>query len=83
MGFKESSHFLRNIGASLDYAILDRHILKNLNKLGVIEVIPKNLSKNKYLKIENKMQEFAKKINIPISHLDLLFWYNEAGEIFK
>ena len=29
-GFKEASHFLRNIGLGDDIAILDRHILKNL-----------------------------------------------------
>ncbi len=82
-GYKESAHFLRNIGANLEYAILDRHILKNLKKLGVIKDIPKTITKKKYLEIEYKMQEFAKDIKIPISHLDLLFWYNEAGEIFK
>ena len=30
MGYKESSHFLRNIGLGENIAILDRHILKNL-----------------------------------------------------
>ncbi len=82
-GYKESAHFLRNIGANLEYAILDRHILKNLKRLGVIEDIPKTITKKLYLEIEFKMQKFAKDIKIPISHLDLLFWYNEAGEIFK
>ncbi len=82
-GYKESGHFLRNIGANLDYAILDRHILKNLKALGVIEDIPKTITTKTYLIIEKKMQKFAKEISIPISHLDLLFWYNEAGEIFK
>ncbi|MBI4974363.1 MAG: DNA lyase, partial [Candidatus Omnitrophica bacterium] len=30
MGYKEASHFLRNIGLGKNIAILDRHILKNL-----------------------------------------------------
>ncbi|HHF09726.1 MAG TPA: DNA lyase, partial [Methanomicrobia archaeon] len=30
MGYKEASHFLRNIGFGEELAILDRHILKNL-----------------------------------------------------
>jgi len=82
-GYKEASHFLRNIGFGEKIAILDRHILKNLNRLGVIKEIPKSLSKAKYLQIEKKMIEFSKQIDIPLSHLDLLLWYKETGEIFK
>jgi thermostable 8-oxoguanine DNA glycosylase len=39
-GYKEAGHFLRNIGFDQDLAILDRHILKNLKKLGVIDSVP-------------------------------------------
>ena len=83
MGYKEASHFLRNIGFGEDLAILDRHILKNLRLLGVIEDIPKTLTKKRYMEIENKMRKFSRKIGIPLSHLDLLFWSKETGEIFK
>ena len=83
MGYKEASHFLRNIGFGEDLAILDRHILKNLRLLGVIEDIPKTLTKKRYMEIENKMREFSRDIGIPLSHLDLLFWSKEKGEIFK
>jgi N-glycosylase/DNA lyase len=83
MGYKEASHFLRNIGMGEDIAILDRHILKNLKEVGVIKEVPNNLSKTKYFQIENKMKEFADYTNIPISHMDLLFWAKETGEIFK
>src|SRR3989344_1682386 len=82
-GYKEASHFLRNIGLGDDIAILDRHILKNLKKHGVIHEIPKTITKKKYLEIENHMKDFSKKAGIPLSHLDLLFWSNETGEIFK
>lgn len=83
LGYKEASHFLRNIGLGENFAILDRHILKNLKILGVIEKIPTSLTRKKYIEIENKMKEFAQRINIPLSHLDLLFWSKETGEIFK
>jgi N-glycosylase/DNA lyase len=83
IGYKEASHFLRNIGFGEKIAILDRHILKNLRLLGVIEEIPESISRGKYLQIEKDMAGFARKIDIPISHLDLLFWYKETGEIFK
>jgi N-glycosylase/DNA lyase len=74
---------LRNIGFGEKISILDRHILKNLNLLGVTEEIPESLSRAKYVQIEKNMAEFAKKSNIPLSHLDLLLWYKETGEIFK
>ena len=83
LGMKESSHFLRNIGFSHNLAILDRHILKNLKELKVIDEIPKSLTKKKYLEIEQKMKAFAKRISIPLDNLDLLLWSKETGEIFK
>ena len=83
LGYKEASHFLRNIGIGLELAILDRHILKNLKRYGVIEEIPKYLTTKKYFEIEEKMREFAKTIGIPMAELDLLFWSMEAGEVFK
>ena len=81
-GYKESAHFLRNTGHK-NLAILDRHILKNLLRNDVIDEIPKSLTPKKYLEIESKFLEFSKKINIPMDHLDLLFWSKETGEIFK
>ena len=83
LGYKEASHFLRNIGLGEKIAILDRHILRNLNKLGIIEEVPGSISRAKYMQIEKNMIEFSKKIDIPLSHIDLLFWYKETGEIFK
>ncbi len=83
LGYKESSHFLRNIGLGFGMAILDRHILKNLNNCGAIDSIPKTLPKSKYLETEQKMQNFSKNTGIPIAELDLLLWSKETGEIFK
>ena len=54
-GYKEASHFLRNIGKGKKIAILDRHILRNLLNLGVIEELPKTLTKKKYLELESLM----------------------------
>ncbi len=83
IGYKEASHFLRNIGFGKDIAILDRHILKNLQKQGAIREVPKNLTPKKYLEIESLMREFSRKVNIPMDELDLLFWSEETGEVFK
>ncbi len=83
LGYKEASHFLRNVGFGNSLAILDRHILKNLFNHKVIAEIPKSLTRNRYLEIEQKMKEFSGKKGIPLSHLDLLFWSRETGKIMK
>lgn len=83
IGYKEASHFLRNIGFGKNLAILDVHILKNLKKYGIIKEIPASLTKNEYLKIENKLKKFCEKIRIPMDELDLLLWSRETGFVFK
>jgi len=82
LGWKEASHFLRNIGHR-NLAILDRHILKNLLRLGVLRSLPKTLTTKHYKSIEKKFQKFSSKIGIPMDELDLLFWSMETGEILK
>ncbi|MCK4636864.1 MAG: N-glycosylase/DNA lyase, partial [Methanomicrobia archaeon] len=83
IGYKEASHFLRNIGFGEELAILDRHILKNLKFFGAIEEIPRSLPRKKYFEIEKKMKKLAEKVKISMSHLDLVLWYKETGEVFK
>lgn len=83
LGYKEASHFLRNIGFGEKIAIIDRHILRNLKRYGVIKEIPGTITRQKYLELEKKTARFAEKTGIPMAHLDLLFWSNETGEIFK
>ncbi|MCU0650748.1 MAG: N-glycosylase/DNA lyase [Candidatus Omnitrophica bacterium] len=83
IGYKEASHFLRNIGLGEDLAILDVHILRNLKAMGVISEIPKSLTKKRYLEIEEKLRRFSKDCGIPAGHLDILFWSMATGRIFK
>lgn len=83
LSYKEATHFLRNIGRNGDLAILDRHILKNLLAAGVINEMPKTLTKLKYYEIEKLFQEFSDQIRIPINELDLLFWSFGTGIILK
>lgn len=83
IGLKEAGHFLRNIGHSDNQiAILDRHILRNLKKANIIEE-EKIKSKKDYLEIEDKFINYSLSLNIPADELDLLFWSQENGEIFK
>jgi N-glycosylase/DNA lyase len=83
LGYKEASHFLRNIGFGESVAILDRHVLRNLKNLKVIREFPESLSRAKYLDVEKRMAAFSEQIRIPLSHLDLVLWYKETGEILK
>jgi N-glycosylase/DNA lyase len=83
LGYKEASHFLRNIGKNDGLAILDRHILRNLNRLGVVNLIPKSISKKQYLELERSFSKCATTLGIAFDELDLLFWSMETGEIRK
>lgn len=81
LGFKEASHFLRNIGF-FEYAIIDFHIVDILVKYKVIEK-PKTLNKKNYLEIEEKLLFFANKTKTSLGELDLYLWYMETGVIYK
>jgi N-glycosylase/DNA lyase len=82
LGWKESSHFLRNIGYR-HLAILDRHILRNLRRHGVLRSIPTTLTQKRYLAIEKHFSSFAASVGIDMDEMDLLFWSRETGEIRK
>lgn len=82
IGFKESSHFLRNIGYT-GYGILDKHILNTLYEFKVINSAKPPSTRDKYLYIERKLIDFADKIGIQIDELDLLLWSEKTGEILK
>jgi len=82
LGWKEASHFLRNVGRR-DLAILDRHVLRNLKRHGVIRALPKTLTPSRYLAIERRFRRFAEWIGVPMDELDLVFWSRETGEILK
>ncbi|MFH1836395.1 MAG: N-glycosylase/DNA lyase [Methanobacteriota archaeon] len=81
LGFKESSHFLRNIGFP-DYAILDFHIINILVEYGVIEK-PRNLNKKFYLEIEKELRKLGTKLDLTLAELDFYLWYLETSKILK
>ncbi|HIK03075.1 TPA: N-glycosylase/DNA lyase [archaeon] len=81
LGYKEASHFLRNIGKT-DYAIIDFHIIDVLAKHNLIEA-PKTVTKKKYLEIEAVLQKIAQKTELKLGELDLYLWYLETGKILK
>ena len=81
LGYKEASHFLRNVGYP-DVAIIDRHVLNVLAENRIIQK-PKTLSPKTYLWIEAKLAKLAKQLHMRIGELDLYLWYMKAGEVLK
>ncbi len=81
IGYKETSHFLRNIGFD-DFAIIDFHIIDILAKYDLIEK-PKVLTRKKYLEIEKILKKIAEKSGLNLAELDLYLWYMETGKILK
>ena len=80
--YKESSHFLRNIGLS-GYAILDKHVLSSLAELGIIESPRPPSTRARYLETEHRMKQFALGLRIDFDELDLVLWSMKTGEILK
>lgn len=81
IGYKEASHFLRNIGYT-DFAIIDFHIIDVLTKYNIIEK-PKTVTKRTYLETEELLRKIAGKSNFNLAELDLYLWYMETGKILK
>lgn len=81
IGYKEASHFLRNIGYT-GYAIVDFHIIDLLTKYNVITK-PKTLTRKKYLEIEEKLGKIAEELSLNLGELDLFMWYLETGKVLK
>ena len=81
IGYKEASHFLRNVGFD-NYAIIDFHIVDILVKHNLIKK-PKTLTRKKYLEIEDLLKQIAEESHLSLAELDLYLWYVETGKILK
>jgi len=81
LGFKEASHFLRNIGYG-EYAILDFHIIDVIAGRGIIRR-PKSLTPRRYVEIEDALKRLGGRIGLDMAELDLYLWYMETGKILK
>lgn len=81
IGYKECSHFLRNIGFN-NYAIIDFHIINLLVDNNLIDK-PKTMTKKKYFEIEEILKEIGTILNLDMAQLDLYLWYLETGKILK
>ena len=82
LGYKEASHYLRNIGYK-GYAILDKHILRSLAELKIIDDPEPPNTRKKYLAVEDKLKILAVATKIDFDELDLVLWSMKTGEILK
>ena len=81
IGWKEASHFLRNMGFQ-NFAILDRHVLRVLNSYKILDgILP--LTRKNYLEIERKLKRIADRLNISLAELDLHLFYIDTKKIPK
>lgn len=83
ISWKGGSHFLRNIGFGLDFAVISKPLMRQLYLYNKVESsdLPKN--QDEYLAVENKFREFAEECGLDTASLDLTLWYMETGEVFK
>ncbi|MFA0769027.1 MAG: hypothetical protein OXFUSZZB_002355 [Candidatus Fervidibacter sp.] len=82
IGYKEASHFLRNIGFR-GYAILDKHIVRCLHVFGVLDSDKPPSTRKRYLDAEARYLAFAQQVGIDPDELDLTLWASRTGYIAK
>jgi N-glycosylase/DNA lyase len=82
LGYKEASHYLRNVGFS-GYAILDKHVLNCLAELKIIDDAKPPNSRSRYLTIECRMRTLTEKLGIDFDEFDLVLWSMKTGVILK
>ena len=82
LGYKEASHYLRNIGYS-GYAILDKHVLRCLAELKIIDDPKPPNTRSRYLTVEDKLRRLTRKVRIDFDELDLVLWSIKTGLVLK
>ncbi len=80
-GYKEASHFLRNIGFD-DIAIIDRHISRFLFEKGLVKP-RKTITKRVYLECEEALEKICKDLRLTQAELDLYIFYIKTGKVLK
>jgi N-glycosylase/DNA lyase len=82
LGYKEASHFLRNVGVK-GHAILDKHVMRCLAEVRVIDSAKPPSTRRKYLEVEQQLVRFASDIGVDFDELDLVLWSMKTGEVLK
>jgi N-glycosylase/DNA lyase len=81
LGYKEASHFLRNIGFR-DLAIVDFHIVDILTRHDLCDG-RKPMTCRRYLELEKSLMKLGRELDMDMAELDLYLWYCETGKVLK
>ncbi|MBF0423062.1 MAG: DNA lyase [Magnetococcales bacterium] len=75
LGPKQASMFLRNIGASYDLAVLDRHVLNYMSSVGLTDTMPRSIgSLSAYRRHEYTLERHADEFGYPVGMVDWAIW---------
>lgn len=81
IGFKEASHFLRNIGYSDSLAIIDSHVITFLKE---VKIMPsekvKTVTPKIYMKLEKILQDLCKRLDLNLAVFDMAIWRYMRGK---
>ena len=80
IGYKEASHFLRNVGYK-DYAIIDKHIFNLMKENGLTN--EKKVTEKNYTELEKILYGIAEKAGLDLARLDLYLWYIKTKKVLK
>ena len=80
-GYKEASHFLRNIGRE-DVAIIDRHIYRFMTENGLFPEV-KTMTPRRYLDAEKALGRLCEELGITQAELDLYIFYIRTRKVLK
>ena len=80
-GYKEASHFLRNIGRE-DVAIIDRHVYRFLTENRLFPEV-KTITPKRYLEAEEVLGTVCEKLGITQAELDLYIFYIKTKKVLK
>jgi len=77
-GFKEASHFLRNIGFR-GLTIPDIHVLRRLAELGLADEPSGSPTPKAHREADAAMRHYAEAIGADLDELDVLWWSRGSG----
>ena len=80
-GYKEASHFLRNVGFD-DVAIIDRHISRFLFEKGLVKP-RKTITRKVYLECEEALSKITEELKLTQGELDLYIFYIKTKKVLK
>ena len=74
VGLKQASLFLRNIGVSTDFAILDVHVVRYMAIIGLARALPNSLTTDMYYVLESVLSHYAQCLGFSVGHVDRAIW---------